>query len=118
MTTRPASGLPLASLGVATSESVPPTVTVTEFGARVTDATGSGDGIATVTAAESCLLPLEARMKRLPAARPRTTPAPLTVATLELLLAHETEFGGRLLDMSTEALSSMLSPTSTEASFG
>src|SRR5439155_22253849 len=95
VTARPASALPLASLRVATSETVPLTVTVVEAGVTLTEATGRGDGSATVTAAESRLLPLEARMKTLPAARPRTTPAPLTVARLVFALAHVTELGGR-----------------------
>ena len=67
---RPVSGLPLASLSVATNETVPPTGTVTELGATPTNATGRGDGATTVTAAESRLLPLVARMKRGPTPRP------------------------------------------------
>ena len=57
---RPDSVLPFASLSDATSETVPPTVTVTELGATLTDATGTGAGSTTVTAAESRLLPLVA----------------------------------------------------------
>src|SRR5256884_9262657 len=43
---RPASGLPFASLRVATSGAVPPTATVTELGATLADATGRGDAAA------------------------------------------------------------------------
>src|SRR5437868_6210716 len=77
---RPASVLPFASLRVATSGTVPPTGTVTELGATLTDATGRGDGTATVMAAESCLPALAARITTVPDAMPRTTPAGLTVA--------------------------------------
>ena len=115
---RPDSVLPFASLSDATSETVPPTVTVTELGATLTEATGRGAGSTTVTAAESRLLPLVARMKSSPALRPRTTPDPLTVATPELALAQATELGGRLFDMTTLALNGRLSPTSTIAVCG
>src|SRR5258707_15710197 len=42
VTTRPVSGLPLASFGVAVSCSVAPTATLAEAGATVTNATGTG----------------------------------------------------------------------------
>ncbi len=115
---RPASVLPFASWSVATSETVPPTVTVTAPGATLSDATGGGDGSTTVTAAESRLLPLLARIKRPPAARPRTTPAELTVASPLFVLVQLTELGGRLFDIMTLALSCRLSPTSTVALCG
>ena len=110
---RPASVLPFPSLSVATRETAPPTVTVTELGATLTEATGRGAGSTTVTAAESRLLPLVARMTSPPAARPRTTPAALTVARAVFALAQVTELGGRLFDMMTLALNCRLSPTSS-----
>jgi hypothetical protein len=115
---RPVSALPFASWSVATSNTVPPTTIVAELGDTVTEATGSGEGALTVTAAESRLPSLVARMKRLPGATPRTNPPPLTVATLAFVLAHVIELGGRLLDMSTLPLSCRLSPTTTATVFG
>src|SRR5256886_13316920 len=112
---RPTSVLPLASVSVATSPTVPPTVTVTELGARLTDATGSGDGAVIVTAAESCLFELPARISTVPKALPCTTPSVLTVATPASEL-FQLRAGGTLpWDMTMLALNRRLSPTSTEA---
>src|SRR5438046_8947190 len=97
--TRPASAFPLASLSVATSDAVPPTVTVTELGASVTEATGKGGGSITVTAEESRLLPLVPRTKRPPPARAWTTRADLTVARATFVLAQSTAVVVRLFDM-------------------
>src|SRR2546421_10642425 len=96
---RPASVLPFASVSVATSETVPPTVRVTAPGATLTDATGGGDGATTGTAAEARLLPLLARIKRPPAARPRTTPAELAGASPLFVLVPLTGVGGRVFDL-------------------
>src|SRR4029077_15056412 len=78
VTTRPASGLPLASCGVAVSCTVCPTCRLADAGATVTDATGTLD---TATLAVPLLPSLTAVMVIEPGDRALTTPLPLTVAT-------------------------------------
>jgi|SRR5947209_5335271 len=82
MMVRPVSGLPLASLGVAVSCTVPPTKMVGAAGATVTDATGV---VVMVTAAEPLLPSLVAVIVAEPAAFPVTSPLELTDATALLL---------------------------------
>jgi hypothetical protein len=85
VTTRPVSAFPLASLGVAVSWTVCPTVTVAEAGLTLTDATGTG-----VTVIDDVPLcpSLVAVMVAEPVATPVTNPLPLTVASPASLLAH------------------------------
>src|SRR5207244_11741449 len=90
VTTRPLSGLPLASLGVAASCTVAPTRTLTVAGLTVTEATGGGASAVTVTAVVPLCPSLVAVIVAGPAATPLTSPLPLTVATAVLLLAHVT----------------------------
>ena len=87
VTTRPESGFPLASLGVAVNCRVKPAGTLPEAGATVTDATGTG---VTVMAAVPLWPSLVAVIVAGPAATPVASPLPLTVATAVLLLAHVT----------------------------
>src|SRR2546427_775770 len=77
VTTRPASGVPLASFGVAVSCTVCPTCTLAVAGLTVTDTTGTGTTAVTVSVA-------------VPAATPVTRPLPFTVATPGALLAQVT----------------------------
>ena len=91
-TARPVSVLPLASLSVTLSWTVPPTERFAVGGLTTTDATGVR---VTVTAAVPDLPSLVAVMVAEPAATPVTTPtvtSPLavTVATAALLVAHVT----------------------------
>src|ERR1700688_4054695 len=82
VTTRPLSGLPFASWGVAVSCGVCPVITLAETGLTVTDATGTG---ATVSAAVPLWPSLVAVMVAGPGAMPVTSPLTETVARLELL---------------------------------
>src|SRR2546427_2778572 len=86
-TTRPASGLPLASLGVAVSCTVCPTVTFADAGLTLTDATGT---IATVMAAVPLCPSLVAMIAADPAPTPVTSPPPSTAAAALLLLPPTT----------------------------
>src|SRR6266568_3300026 len=85
VTTRPESGLPLASLGVAASCTVCPACTVADAGVTATDATGTGAGL-TVIAAPPLLPSDTAVIVAEPAATPVTSPLAFTVATDGLLL--------------------------------
>jgi hypothetical protein len=87
VTTRPASGLPLASLGVAVSCTVCPTCTLAVAGVTATEATGT---FVTVIAAVPLCPSLVAVMVALPAATPVTSPLAETVAMADALLAHVT----------------------------
>src|SRR5438309_4582887 len=86
-TVRPVSVVPLASLRVTVSCTVPPTGRVAGAGLTTTVATGTS---ATVTAAVPAFPSLVAVMVAVPAATPFTSPLLLTVAILVLLLAHVT----------------------------
>jgi hypothetical protein len=87
VTTRPASGFPFASFGVAVNCSVCPTLTLPVVGLTVTDATGT-----TVTVIDDppACPSLVAVIVAGPAATPLTRPLPFTVATAELDVAHVT----------------------------
>jgi hypothetical protein len=87
VTTRPTSAFPLASRGIAVSDTVCPIVTLTDAGVTLTDATGIG---VTVTAAVPIVPSLVAVIVTEPAATPVTRPLPSTVATPVLLLPHVT----------------------------
>jgi len=87
VTTRPASGLPLASLGVAVSCTVCPTWTLAVAGVTATEATGT---FVTVIAAVPFWPSLLAVIVAVPGAPPVTSPLPLTGATAALLVAHVT----------------------------
>jgi hypothetical protein len=87
VTTRPVSGVPLASLGVAVSCAVWPTCTLADDGLTVTEATGT---LVTVTVAVPLCPSLVAVTVAEPAARPVTSPLVLTRATVESLLDHVT----------------------------
>src|SRR5438445_10631413 len=87
VTTRPASGFPLASLGVAVSCTVWPTGTLAVAGLTATDATGTA---VTVIPAVPLWPSLVAVMVAAPAATPETSPLPFTVATAVLLLPQVT----------------------------
>src|SRR2546428_11020283 len=85
---RPVSTFPAASLVVAVSCTVTPTGTVA--GATVSDATGTGGGTVTVTAAVPFFPSAVAMIVAEPTATPVTNPVADTVATAGLLLAHVT----------------------------
>src|SRR3989441_3339911 len=87
VTSRPPSGVPLASFGVAVSCAVPPTGTLAVAGPTATDATGT---TLTVIAAEPDWPSLVAVIVAVPATTPPTSPLPFTVATDALLVAHVT----------------------------
>src|SRR6266513_3336198 len=87
VTTRPLSGLPLASFGVAVSCAVCPTCTLAGDGLTVTEATGT---CTTVMAAVPLWPSLVAVIVAEPATFPVTSPLPVTVATGVLLLDHAT----------------------------
>jgi len=87
VTTRPVSGFPAASRGVAVSWPVWPTITPRVGGVTVTLATGTG---MTVTDAEALCPSLVAITVAVPGASAVTRPAALTVATASLSLAHVT----------------------------
>src|SRR5437763_1191545 len=87
VTTRPLSGFPLASFGVAVSCTVAPCSTLAGDGLTVTEATGT----AVTVMLEVPLLPSDvAVMVAEPAVTPLTSPLPPTVATDVLLLDHVT----------------------------
>src|SRR5205807_1236233 len=87
VTTRPLSGFPLASFGVAVSCTVAPCCTLAGDGLTVTEATGT----AVTVMLEVPLLPSDvAVMVAEPAVTPLTSPLPSTVATDVLLLDHVT----------------------------
>src|SRR5438270_928305 len=87
VTTRPDSGLPLASFGVAVSCTVRPIDTVAVGGLTATEATGTG---VTVRADVPLWPSLVAVIVAEPAAIPLTSPLPFTVATAVLLLDQTT----------------------------
>jgi len=87
VTTRPASGLPLASRGVAVSCTLCPDITLADAGLTLTDATGDN---VTLTAAVPLFPSLVAVIVADPAVTPVTSPLPFTVATGVLLLTHVT----------------------------
>src|SRR5437660_8092405 len=87
VTTRPDSGLPLASFGVAVSCTVRPIDTVAVGGLTATEATGTG---VTVRADVPLWPSLVASIVAEPAAIPLTSPLPFTVATAVLLLDQTT----------------------------
>src|SRR6266567_6549688 len=83
VTTRPVSGLPLASFGVAVSCTVCPTCTLAGDGLTVTEATGT----CTTVMADVPLCPsLVAVIVAEPAVTPVTSPVPFTLAAEVLLL--------------------------------
>src|SRR5438034_676583 len=85
VTTRPDSGLPLTSLGVAASCTVWPACIVADPGVTPTDATGTGAGLTVITAAP--LFPSDAAViVAEPGATPVTSPLAFTFATDRLLL--------------------------------
>jgi hypothetical protein len=86
VTTRPVSVLPFASFGVAVSCTVSPTTRLADAGLTLTDATGT----VTVTAEVPLCPSLVAVIVADPAATPVTSPLPLTVAAVVLLLPHVT----------------------------
>src|SRR6266404_6454904 len=85
--TRPLSGLPRASFGVAVSCTVAPTTKLTIAGATVTEATGT---FVTVTADVALFPSVVAVIVAEPAATPVTNPLAETVAAATLLVAHVT----------------------------
>ena len=87
VTTRPVSGLPAESLGVAVSCTVCPTYRLPDAGVTVTDATGT---VVTVTLEEALRPSLAAVIVVEPAATPVTSPLAVTVATPVLLLDQVT----------------------------
>src|SRR5436190_14066954 len=87
VTTRPVSGLPAESLGVAVSCIVCPTYRLPDAGLTVTDATGT---VVTVTLEEALLPSLAAVTVAEPTATAVTSPLPFTVATPLLLLDQVT----------------------------
>src|SRR5437016_5712704 len=89
VTTRPASGLPLASFGVAVSCTVCPADTEADAGLTVTELTGTG--MLDTVMLEVPLCPsLVAVIVAEPAVPPVTSPLPSTPATDVLLLDHVT----------------------------
>jgi hypothetical protein len=87
VTTRPVSGLPALSFGVAVSWSVPPRSTLAGAGATVTDETGT---TVTVMAAVPVFVSLVAVMIAEPGATAVTSPALFTVAIAGALLVQST----------------------------
>jgi len=83
VTTRPVSGLPAESRGVAVSCTVCPTYRLPDGGLTVTDATGT---VVTVTLEEALLPSLATVIVAEPTASAVTSPLPFTVATPVLLL--------------------------------
>src|SRR5438876_780812 len=117
VTTRPLSGLPLASLGVAVSCAVAPACRLAVAGLTVSDATGT---VVTVTAAVPLLPSLVAVIVATPAARLVTSPVALTVATAGKLLAQVTGRPGKGLPLAScgMAVSCKVAPTRTLATAG
>src|SRR5712691_10011603 len=87
VTVRPTSGLPFASLGVAVSGTVLPTVTLAVGGATVTEATGT---LVTVMEDVPLCPSLVAVIVAEPGATPRTSPLLFTVATAVVVLDQVT----------------------------
>src|SRR5205809_746366 len=87
LTTRPVSGLPFASFGVAVSWTVPPGCRPTAAGVTATDATGAA---VTLISAVPLWPSLVAVIVAEPAATLVTSPLAFTVATAGVLLAHVT----------------------------
>src|SRR5882762_6028471 len=117
VTTRPDSGLPFASFGVAVSGIVLPTCTLAEAGLTVTDATGT----CTTVRAEVPLCPsLVAVIVAEPATFPVTSPLELTVATAVLELAHVTTRPDNGLPLASfgVAVSCTVVPSFTEGAAG
>src|SRR5256714_657275 len=119
VTTLPDRGLPLASLGVAVSCAVCPTGTLADDGVTLTEATGTGT-LVTVTIAVPLFPSLIAVIVADPAARPVTSPLPLTRATSESLLIHVTTRPDRGLPLASRgvAVSCTVCPTGTLADDG
>src|SRR5438876_409137 len=117
VTTRPASGLPLASLGVAVSCTVCPTCTLAGAGVTATEATGT---FVTVIAAVPFWPSLLAVIVAVPGVPAVTSPFPLTVATAALLVAHVTVRPVRGLPLASfgVAVSCTACPTVTLAAAG
>jgi hypothetical protein len=92
VTTRPVSGLPLPSFGVAVNCRAPPAHTLALAGVTATDATGTK---VAVVAADPLFPSLVAVIVAEPAEAPVTRPLPLTVATAGALLAQVTTRPGR-----------------------
>src|SRR3989442_1475226 len=109
VTTRPPSGVPLASFGVAVSCAVAPTGTLAVAGLSATDATGTA---LIVIAAEPPFPSLVAVIVPVPPATPLTSPLPLTVATAPLLVAQliVRPLNGRPLEANAVPLSCPLAP--------
>jgi hypothetical protein len=115
--TRPDKGLPPASFGVAVSRTVWPTPRVADAGLTVTEATGT---LETVTLAVPLCPSLVAVIVAEPAPAAVTRPAPLTVATAALLLAHVTvrPVSTLLAESSVVACNCVVPPTMTVAVAG
>jgi hypothetical protein len=95
VTTRPLNGAPAASRGVADNCVVAPTCTLAEAGVTVTELTGTTGAVVTVILAVPLRPSLVAVIVADPGAAPVTSPLPLTVAMLLLLLDHVTTRPGR-----------------------
>src|SRR5207249_1278841 len=114
---RPLSTLPLASLRVAVSCTVPPTYMLGAVGLTVTDATGT---IATVTPAVPLCPSLIAVIVAAPAATPVTSPVEDTVATAGVPDAQVTDRPESTLPAASfrVVVSCTVAPTSTTAVAG
>ncbi len=114
VTTRPESGLPLASLGVAVSCTVAPCATDAVAGVTLTDATGTA---MTLIVAVPLLPSLVAVIVAEPAPTPVTSPLASTVTTTVLLLVHAiTRPGsGVLLASSAVPVSCTVAPWAIDA---
>src|SRR2546421_970510 len=117
VTTRPESGVPFASFGVAVSCSVSPTSTLAGDGVTVTDATGTR---VTVTLDVPLCPSLVALVVPEPAVTPATSPLALTVAMFVLLEAQVTvrPDSGFPLASRGVAVSGTVLPSFTEALAG
>src|SRR5437867_644751 len=117
LTTRPLSGLPLASFGVAVSCLVPPPYRLGAVGLTVTDATGT---FATVTLAVPLCPSLVAVIVAAPTATPLTSPETDTVAIAAFALAHVTTRPVSALPAASfgVALSCCVEPTAMVADSG
>src|SRR4029077_6110584 len=117
VTTRPDSGLPFASIGVAVNCTVAPCCTLAGDGVTVTVATGT----AFTVIADVPLLPSDvAVIVAVPTATAVTSPLPSTVATAVLLLAQVTTRPDSGLPFASfgVAVSCTVSPTTTLAGAG
>src|SRR5207245_2647052 len=117
VTTRPLSGFPLASCGVAVSCTVEPCCTVAGEGVTVTEATGTAVTVTT----DVPLLPSDvAVIVADPTATAVTSPLPSTVATEVLSLAHVITRPDNGLPLASfgVAVSCSVSPTCTPAGDG